>query len=103
MAGCGTGNIKSAAASASEKRGLATVSDVKAKATGNGKVKISWKAVAGAKYYEVYRSTCPPRYYVAESKSYKLPNDAVAIAKEINVTRPTTEWFTNSIAGSVIR
>ena len=84
VAGCGTGNIKSAAVSASEKRGLATVSDVKATATGNGKVTISWKAVAGAKYYEVYRSTCPAQNYVTESKSYKLPRDAVAIAKEIN-------------------
>lgn len=69
---------------------LAPVKGIKAvavtKKTADGKtvngVKITWKAVKGAKYYKVYRSTTEGTYD-ADKKLYELP-DGVAIAKEAN-------------------
>ncbi len=47
------------------------------------KVKVSWKKVSGAAYYEVYRSTNPATKYNKDTKTYDMPY-AVAIAKESN-------------------
>ncbi len=46
-------------------------------------VKISWKAVSGAKYYQVYRSTKQGKYD-ADTKAYALPGEATLISKEGN-------------------
>ena len=79
---CGTNEV-SLTASTTETKKLSVVKGVKVKAAGN-KVKISWKAVSGAKYYKVYRSTSPAYGYDEDYKCYKLPNDATAILKERN-------------------
>ena len=77
---------------ASETMGMSTVKSVSAKNTtvkdANGvstaKVKVSWKAVSGAKYYRVYRSTSPVMEYNQDGKYYYMPNDAELIVKESN-------------------
>lgn len=79
---CGTNEV-SLTASTTETKKLPVVKGVKAKAAGS-RVKISWKAVSGAKYYKVYRSTSPAYGYDEDYKCYKLPNDATAILKERN-------------------
>lgn len=53
-------------------------------------VKITWKAVAGAKYYKVYRSTKEGNYD-KDAKVYDLPSDNSAIVKEAN-----DNFWTNS-------
>ncbi len=77
---------------ADETMGMSTVKSVSAKNTtvkdANGvstaKVKVSWKAVSGAKYYRVYRSTSPVMKYNQDGKYYYMPNDAEVIVKESN-------------------
>ncbi len=64
--------------SASATMGVA--GSIKASKAADG-VKITWKAVSGAKYYRVYRSTTAPKYN-ADSKRYIRSGDL--IAKEAN-------------------
>lgn len=67
-------------------RYLPAVKGIKASqvTTGNKKgIKISWKKVAGAKYYMVYRSYAEGNYYLDE-KVYGLPSSRQLIAKESN-------------------
>ena len=59
-----------------------TVKDAKGKSS--TAVKISWKPVAGAAYYSVYRSTSPSIFYNKDKKVYSLMPGASAIAKESN-------------------
>lgn len=74
---------------ASETIGRASVSaptSVKAtnvKSNGRNAVKISWKAVKGAAYYRVYRSTKGATYN-ADVKKYYLPSNVTSIVKEAN-------------------
>lgn len=78
--------------SASETMNLPAVTSVSAKNVtvkdANGvastKVKVSWKAVSGAAYYRVYRSTSPVGTYNKDLKVYAGPSDMVAIVKESN-------------------
>lgn len=49
---------------------LAAPTGVKATANKDGSIKISWKAVAGAAYYKVYRTTSAKYTYNKDSKSY---------------------------------
>lgn len=49
----------------------------------NNVVKISWKKVSGAKYYQVYRST-RTAVYNKDEKKYLLPDGAKLISKESN-------------------
>lgn len=53
----------------SVKARLATVSNVKATATTEG-IKVTWKPVAGADYYRVYRTTSPKYTYNKDAKTY---------------------------------
>ena len=48
------------------------------------KVQVSWKAVSGAAYYKVYRSTSPALQYDADNKVYTGLSDCEAIVKESN-------------------
>lgn len=48
------------------------------------KVQVSWKAVSGAAYYKVYRSTSPALQYDADNKVYTGLSDYEAIVKESN-------------------
>lgn len=79
-------------ASAEDTRYLAAAKNIKVKeVTEKSKegitsvaVSVSWKKVAGAAYYKVYRSTSPAAYYDSDGKFYVLPQDCEAIAKESN-------------------
>ena len=53
---------------------LATVSNVKATATAEG-IKVTWKPVAGADYYRVYRTTSPKYTYNKDAKTYNYYGD----------------------------
>lgn len=54
---------------------LAAVTGVKAKKTANG-IQVSWNAVAGAEYYQVYRTTSSRLTYDATRKTYRVPGGA---------------------------
>ena len=56
----------------------------------SSKVQVSWKAVSGAAYYEVYRSTSPARKYNKDQKTYYGLNGYEMIAKESN--RDEASW-----------
>ena len=60
-----------------------TVKDARGKA--KTKVQVSWKAVSGAAYYKVYRSTSPAVRYDKDNKAYDGLIDAVSIVKEGNM------------------
>ena len=60
-----------------------TVKDARGKA--KIKVQVSWKAVSGAAYYKVYRSTSPAVRYDKDNKAYYGLIDAVSIVKEGNM------------------
>ncbi len=69
-------------------------------------VKISWKKVSGAAYYQVYRSTSPAVSYNADEKVY-TNYSATAIAKESNYDeRSNTVYYdeykgmTNTVTGT---
>ncbi|MCR5338066.1 MAG: hypothetical protein K6E75_05860 [Lachnospiraceae bacterium] len=47
-------------------------SSVKAKALGDGSVQVTWKAVPGATYYKVYRTTNPAYTYNTDTKQYNM-------------------------------
>ena len=51
----------------------------------DGSVTVSWKGVAGADFYRVYRSTSPASLYDKDTKSYSYDNDM-----QLN------EWITDS-------
>lgn len=48
------------------------------------KVQITWKAVPGAAFYRVWRSTSPEGRYNTDTKLYDIPADNVGISKESN-------------------
>lgn len=64
---------------------LATVTGVKAKATANG-IQVSWKAVAGADYYRVYRTTDPDYVYDKTAKTYSYYGGERVKEAAINTT-----------------
>ena len=65
---------------------LATPTSVKASVNKTaGTVTVSWKAVAGADYYKVYRSTSPAQYYDKDTKSYDYKDDV-----------EVTQWIADS-------
>ena len=82
----------------SGKVSLAAVKSVSAKnvsvkdanGVASSKVQVSWKAVSGAAYYEVYRSTSPARKYNKDQKTYYGLNGYEMIAKESN--RDEASW-----------
>lgn len=53
---------------------IAAVTGVKAKATSKG-IQVSWKKVAGASYYRVYRTADPMETYDADTKTYDYENE----------------------------
>lgn len=64
---------------------LASVTGVKASKTANG-IQISWKPVAGADYYQVYRTTSSKVYYDATSKTYDVPGGSIVYEGNVNTT-----------------
>lgn len=64
---------------------LATVTGVKAKKTANG-IQVSWNAVAGAEYYQVYRTTSSRFAYDKTSKTYSAPGGSLVYEGNVNTT-----------------
>ena len=64
-----SGKKYSSAASVNVTGKIAAVTGVKAKSAGNG-ITVSWKAVSGASYYKVYRTTNSGATYNADTKTY---------------------------------
>lgn len=64
---------------------LASVTGVKAKATADG-IQVSWKAVAGADYYRVYRTTDPDYVYDKTAKTYTYYGGVRVCEAAINTT-----------------
>ena len=57
----------------------------------SNKVQVSWKAVSGAAYYRVYRSTSPATKYNKDQKTYYGLSDYEAIVKESNMDESYNE------------
>ena len=57
----------------------------------NNKVQVSWKAVSGAAYYRVYRSTSPAAKYNKDNKTYYSLSDYETIVKESNMDESFNE------------
>lgn len=84
---------------------LAKVTGVTAKKTTKG-IKVTWKAVAGADYYMVFRSTSSKAVYDSTTKTYSLPS-SYELVYEGNVDTTncdygynyTTSYYTSKIEG----
>lgn len=67
---------------------IAVVTGVKAKATANG-VQVSWKSVAGASYYRVYRTADLGSTYDADTKTYSYDGGSsveIEVFKQASIT-----------------
>ncbi len=68
---------------------------VKVKAVANtkdGSVKVTWKAVAGADYYRVYRTTSSSVWYDSTAKTYRYTNDEVPLTLYVADTTRVTGY-----------
>ncbi len=71
---------------------IAAVTGVKAKAAEGGIV-ISWKAVAGASYYRVYRTADSAIMYDADTKTYSYNNESSVSIKAFKQASITNNYY----------
>ena len=67
-------------------RSIAAVSGVKAKASSNGSITVSWKKVPGADYYRVYRTTSSKYYKDGVTGKINMPYSCILLDsyKDVN-------------------
>ena len=95
------GNKYSGSARVSVEGHIAAVTGVKAKASANG-VQISWKSVAGASYYRVYRTADLGSTYNADTKTYSY-NGGTSVEIEVFKQASITDNYYYTLGKSTVK
>lgn len=96
------GNKYSDADTAAVTGHIAAVTGVKAVASADG-VRISWKAVPGAAFYRVYRTTSSGADYNADTKTYEYDNGEVVYPTAFKAASATTTNYYYTLGSGAAR